>query len=70
MQQLVDVQRVIVRDDLLDILLDFVDHRPAADAALDDDDVQTYKDVRKTVSRIVTLVTMNGGFDPETCHRE
>ncbi|KAJ3055918.1 Rap1 GTPase-GDP dissociation stimulator 1 [Rhizophlyctis rosea] len=55
----VNVQRSIVRDDLLDNLLDFVDHRPAADSDLGDDDVQTYKDVRKTVSRIVTLVTMN-----------
>ncbi|TPX39303.1 hypothetical protein SeMB42_g06383 [Synchytrium endobioticum] len=59
------IQRAIVDKDLLDILLDFVDHRPPARARPSGNDemltaeVTTYADIRKTVSRIVTLATMN-----------
>ncbi|TPX38360.1 hypothetical protein SmJEL517_g00347 [Synchytrium microbalum] len=59
------IQRAIVDKDLLDILLDFVDHRPPARARASGNDetlmkaVTTYTDIRRTVSRIVTLVTMN-----------
>ncbi|KAJ3286654.1 Rap1 GTPase-GDP dissociation stimulator 1 [Borealophlyctis nickersoniae] len=56
-----NVQRSIVSSDLLDILLDFVDHRPTFQPSPDtlEEDQSTYHDIRKTVSRIVTLVTMN-----------
>ncbi|KAJ3038533.1 Rap1 GTPase-GDP dissociation stimulator 1 [Rhizophlyctis rosea] len=54
-----EVQRSIVKEDLLDVFLDFVDHRPVSDLELEPETVEMYQDVRKTVSRIVTLVTMN-----------
>ncbi|KAI9104575.1 armadillo-type protein [Phlyctochytrium arcticum] len=54
------IQRAIVSQDLLDILLDFVDHRlPEATTEQQKEEASTYADIRKTVSRIVTLVTMN-----------
>ncbi|TPX71475.1 hypothetical protein SpCBS45565_g01105 [Spizellomyces sp. 'palustris'] len=54
------IQRTIVSQDLLDILLDFVDRRPEGVAvAKAGEDLATYTEIRKTVSRIVTLVTMN-----------
>ncbi|KNC97857.1 uncharacterized protein SPPG_06853 [Spizellomyces punctatus DAOM BR117] len=54
------IQRAIVSQDLLDILLDFVDRRPEGVAvAKTGEDLATYTEIRKTVSRIVTLVTMN-----------
>ncbi|KAI8822699.1 armadillo-type protein [Fimicolochytrium jonesii] len=54
------VQRAIVSRDLFENLLDFVDHRPTKPRAeFDEEAWQTYADVRKTVSRIATLVSMN-----------
>ncbi|ORY51791.1 hypothetical protein BCR33DRAFT_711986 [Rhizoclosmatium globosum] len=56
------IQRVIVSQDQLTTLLDFVDHRPTfAPPASDDTTSVTdaYADIRKRISRIVTLVTMN-----------
>ncbi|KAJ3140040.1 Rap1 GTPase-GDP dissociation stimulator 1, partial [Irineochytrium annulatum] len=56
------VQRFIVKLNLLDILLDFVDHLPTAALPSndeDDEDVPDYAEIRKRISRIVTLVTMN-----------
>ncbi|KAJ3098190.1 hypothetical protein HDU97_004199 [Phlyctochytrium planicorne] len=55
------IQRSIVHLELLDILLDFVDHLPAVPLPQqsDDEDIPNYYEIRKTVSKIVTLVTMN-----------
>ncbi|KAI9331968.1 armadillo-type protein [Obelidium mucronatum] len=56
------VQRVIVSQDLLGILLDFVDHRPTyvlPEPEEDEDSHPSYIEIRKRISRIVTLVTMN-----------
>ncbi|KAJ3082996.1 Rap1 GTPase-GDP dissociation stimulator 1, partial [Quaeritorhiza haematococci] len=59
------VQRAVVSENLLDILLDFVDHIPTVEPSRnqenDDDDEEpvSFEEIRKTVSRIVTLVTMN-----------
>ncbi|KAJ3156493.1 Rap1 GTPase-GDP dissociation stimulator 1 [Geranomyces variabilis] len=54
------VQRALVSRNLLATLLDFVDHRPKIrELELDDDDVVTYLDIRRAVSRIATLATMN-----------
>ncbi|KAJ3180654.1 Rap1 GTPase-GDP dissociation stimulator 1 [Geranomyces variabilis] len=54
------VQRALVSRNLLEILLDFVDHRPKIrELEMDDDDVVTYLEIRRAVSRIATLATMN-----------
>ncbi|TPX57100.1 hypothetical protein PhCBS80983_g04062 [Powellomyces hirtus] len=54
------IQRAIVSNNLLEHLLDFVDHRPQAKPLdVDEDDLLTYLEVRKAVSRTATLVTMN-----------
>ncbi|KAJ3068209.1 Rap1 GTPase-GDP dissociation stimulator 1 [Podochytrium sp. JEL0797] len=60
------VQRNIVIQDLLNVLLDFVDHRPTYVLPIsedldedDEDEVPKYTEIRKRISRIVTLVTMN-----------
>jgi hypothetical protein len=65
------IQRSMVSQNLLNILLDFVDHLPTAQPttpapeAEDEEEEEArpepkYADIRKRVSRIVTLVTMNG----------
>lgn len=63
------VQRQLVAQDCLLILLDFVDHRPPRHLLQrgdrDDEDEGdskpvNYNELRKTISKIVTLVTMNG----------
>ncbi|KAJ3411499.1 hypothetical protein HDV05_002107 [Chytridiales sp. JEL 0842] len=55
------VQRAIVSLDLLNTLLDFVDHRPKVPLPKPDEEneVPDYELIRKNISRIVTLVTMN-----------
>nr|KAJ3419462.1 hypothetical protein HK105_006932 [Polyrhizophydium stewartii] len=56
------VQREIVTGDLLDVLLDFVDHRPTHRPPPREDfgdDAYDYELIRRTVSRVVTSVTMN-----------
>ncbi|KAJ3130471.1 hypothetical protein HK098_000036 [Nowakowskiella sp. JEL0407] len=54
-----DVQRSIVTKNFLDVLLNFVDHKPKFRAQEADEDSYSFEEIRKTVSRIVTLVTMN-----------
>ncbi|KAJ3163055.1 hypothetical protein HDU86_002224 [Geranomyces michiganensis] len=55
-----EVQRALVHENLLEILLDFVDHRPKIkELDLHDEDVTTYLEVRRAVSRTATLATMN-----------
>ncbi|KAJ3028135.1 UNVERIFIED_CONTAM: Rap1 GTPase-GDP dissociation stimulator 1 [Siphonaria sp. JEL0065] len=57
------VQRIIVSQNLLNVLLDFVDHRPTfalPPREEDEDSCPSYIEIRKRISRIVTLVTMNG----------
>ncbi|KAI8610938.1 armadillo-type protein [Chytriomyces sp. MP71] len=56
------VQHIIVKDGHMNTLLDFVDHRPTfalPPLDTDDDEPPSYEDIRKRISRIVTLVTMN-----------
>ncbi|KAJ3225596.1 hypothetical protein HK099_006536 [Clydaea vesicula] len=60
----VNVQRAIVREDLLDVFLNFVDHIPKDKSCLDNEDEElgeapTFGAVRKVISKITTLVTMN-----------
>ena len=52
---------------LLDILLDFVDHRPVYPLPVnetedEDDDLPNYEVILKNISKTVTLVTMNGKY--------
>ncbi|KAJ3219756.1 hypothetical protein HDU67_009568 [Dinochytrium kinnereticum] len=56
-----DIQRSIAQLELLEILLDFVDHPPRVPLpqSTEDEEVPNYHEIRKQVSKIVTLVTMN-----------
>lgn len=78
------IQRQLVEQNLLDYIMDFVDHRPASrllhrrkcrvgiPAASDDEETAEgdepivrhtdYNEIRKIMSKIVALVTMNGAF--------
>ncbi|KAI8806467.1 armadillo-type protein [Cladochytrium replicatum] len=53
------VQREIVRENLIGPLLDFVDAPFPKRPDQDEDSSSNYQDIRKTVSRVVTTVTMN-----------
>jgi len=62
-----EIQRAIVQDGFFDALLDFVDHkllRQASTTSLDESssstsNVPSYREVRKLVSKITTVTTMN-----------
>ncbi|KAI8843942.1 armadillo-type protein [Chytriomyces cf. hyalinus JEL632] len=57
-----DVQKQIVAQQVLNVLLDFVDHYPTytlSQSDLDEDDIPSYDELRRRISRIVTLITMN-----------
>ncbi|KAI8853108.1 armadillo-type protein [Chytridium lagenaria] len=56
------IQREVVEEDLLDILLNFVDQPPLVHINQADDDEIDYHEIRKNISKIVTLVTMHGKF--------
>eukprot|EP00842_Homolaphlyctis_polyrhiza_P000659 jgi/Hompol1/1594/HPOL_002725-RA len=56
------VQRAIVSNDLFSILLDFVDHRPTfKPPPIENLDVEqlSYDQIRITISKVVTYITMN-----------
>ncbi|KAJ3241821.1 Rap1 GTPase-GDP dissociation stimulator 1, partial [Chytriomyces hyalinus] len=57
-----DVQKQIVAEQVLNVLLDFVDHYPTytlSQSDLDEDEIPNYDELRRRISRIVTLITMN-----------
>ncbi|KAI9207738.1 armadillo-type protein [Polychytrium aggregatum] len=56
-----DAQRYILAKNCLGYLLDFVDHPSTkrAESEQDKDEAINYEEIRKAVSRVVTLVTMN-----------
>ncbi|KAJ3105663.1 Rap1 GTPase-GDP dissociation stimulator 1 [Phlyctochytrium bullatum] len=65
------VQREIVKVDALDTLLDFVDEPPPQEyETYDDEEIPDYHNVRKCISRFVTLVTMNDGNMVELSHNK
>ncbi|KAI9347942.1 armadillo-type protein [Zopfochytrium polystomum] len=54
------IQRAIVSDNFLQHLMDFIDHLPTFSVeAVEDEESADYTLIRRNISRVVTLVTMN-----------